>query len=97
MEAIAGNRLAPGLLDIYLAKTGFDSQQTHAPEDPDRPNNLWSPVEGAHSTEGDFSARSRRWSPQLWGDLHIGILGGGALALVAGALISATCFNKDAR
>src|ERR1051326_6836108 len=48
VEAIVGNKLAPGLLDRYLGKTGFKSQQTSEPEDPNRPNNLWEPVKGDH-------------------------------------------------
>ncbi len=46
--AIIGNRIAPGLLDRYLAATGVDSQQTDEPEDPDRLDNLWAPVPGDH-------------------------------------------------
>ncbi len=43
--AIVGNKIAPGLLDHYLARTGYKSQQTGEPEDPSRPNNLWTPVD----------------------------------------------------
>ena len=43
VEAIIGNKLVPSLLDRYLGKTGFASQQTSEPEDPNRPNNLWTP------------------------------------------------------
>jgi short-subunit dehydrogenase len=51
-------KLVPGLLDRYLAKTGYASQQTAQPEDPNRPDNLYRPVdervdEGAH---GRFDA-----------------------------------------
>ncbi len=38
MRAIWGNRLVPGLLDRYLARTGYRSQQTDEPESPNRPN-----------------------------------------------------------
>jgi hypothetical protein len=41
VEAVYGNKLLPGYADRYLAKTGFASQQTKEPADPDRPNNLW--------------------------------------------------------
>src|SRR5436190_902974 len=37
---IAGNAVLPGLGDRYLARTGFDGQQTPDPVPPDRPNNL---------------------------------------------------------
>lgn len=35
--AIYANRVAPGLLDRYLGRTGYDSQQHDEPVDPDRP------------------------------------------------------------
>ena len=34
---LAANAVAPGLLDRYLARTGFDAQQTNRPQDPDAP------------------------------------------------------------
>ena len=54
VEAIVGNKLAPGLLDRYLGKTGFASQQTCEPEDPNRPDNLWEPLKGDHGAHGTF-------------------------------------------
>ena len=54
VEAIVGNKIAPGWLDAYLARTCYDAQMTDEPEDPDRPDNLWEPVtpgdHGAHGT-----------------------------------------------
>lgn len=41
-----GNKFFPGLGDWYLARTGYDSQQTDEPRDPDRPHNLWRPAPG---------------------------------------------------
>src|SRR2546429_4936398 len=41
VEAIVANKVAPGVLDHYLGRTGFQSQQTSEPENPDRPDNLW--------------------------------------------------------
>lgn len=74
---IQGNKLAPGLGDTYLAKTGFKSQQMGQPADPDAPNNLWKPVDenrdyGAHGT---FDNRAIAKSSQLWLDTHRGLLG----------------------
>jgi NAD(P)-dependent dehydrogenase (short-subunit alcohol dehydrogenase family) len=43
---LVANRLVPGLLDRYLARTGYEAQQTDQPADPDRPVNLWEPVDG---------------------------------------------------
>jgi NAD(P)-dependent dehydrogenase (short-subunit alcohol dehydrogenase family) len=61
---IAGNRLAPALGDAYLARTAFDSQQTHEPLDGDRPDNLFEPVPGDRGAHGRFDADARqqdRW------------------------------------
>jgi short-subunit dehydrogenase len=52
--AILANRVAPGLLDRYLAHNGFASQQTEEAVAPHRPNNLWKPVDCNGS--GDFGA-----------------------------------------
>src|SRR4051812_11868229 len=40
--SIVANKLVPRLLDRYLARSGYDSQQTKEPADPDRPANVWS-------------------------------------------------------
>ncbi|MFI5085531.1 MAG: SDR family oxidoreductase, partial [Actinomycetales bacterium] len=40
MGTLLANAIAPGLLDRYLAKTGFSSQQTPERHDPDQPVNL---------------------------------------------------------
>jgi hypothetical protein len=66
VAAIEGNKIAPGLLDRYLGKTGYDSQQTSEPEDPNRPNNLWEPVSGDHGAHGRFGDRSHPRSYELW-------------------------------
>ncbi len=38
---LVANRIAPALLDRYLAKTGYQSQQTDRPAGQHRPENLW--------------------------------------------------------
>jgi len=70
VKAILGNRVAGGLLDWYLARTGVESQQTTEPEDPRRPHNLWSPVDGDHGARGAFGERARDRSPQAWLATH---------------------------
>jgi hypothetical protein len=70
VEAIVGNKIAPGWLDAYLARTCYDAQMTDEPEDPGRPDNLWEPVPGDHGAHGSFDRRSRSTSWQLWADLH---------------------------
>lgn len=89
--AIVGNKIAPALLDKYLAKSGYKSQQTGQREDPTRPDNLFTPVDGGEDrgAHGEFDSRSYGHSVQLWADLHrrsLGI-GAGVAAAVAGALL----------
>ncbi len=88
---IAGNRLAPGLGDRYLARTGYESQMHDGCDDPNRPDNLFHALDedrdfGAH---GEFDDRSRPRSVQLWADQRRGWVGragiaGAALALLRG-------------
>jgi len=79
VKAIWGNRVAPGLLDRYLARSGYGSQQTDEPEPLTRADNLWEPAPGNHGAHGRFDARARRYSPQLWLTEHR------SLALLLGA------------
>jgi NAD(P)-dependent dehydrogenase (short-subunit alcohol dehydrogenase family) len=80
VEAIVGDSIAPGWLDRYLARTGYDSQMTDEPEDPERPNNLWEPVPGDHGAHGAFDRRATMNCPQLWAEKHRGWLALGAAA-----------------
>jgi NAD(P)-dependent dehydrogenase (short-subunit alcohol dehydrogenase family) len=65
---ILANRVVPAVLDRYLARTGYDSQQTGRREG-DRPDNLTEPVDdpaGAdHGAHGEFDNRSHPRSAQL--------------------------------
>ena len=74
--AIWGDKIASGLIDRYLAKTGYDSQQTGQPADPNRPDNLWAPLPGDHGAHGRFTARSINASPQTWANQHLGMMFG---------------------
>jgi hypothetical protein len=47
---ILANRVVPGLLDRYLARTGYSSQQTGDREGSGRPGNLWAPADQARAT-----------------------------------------------
>src|SRR5919106_5478568 len=88
IKAIVANRIAPGLLDRILARTGYESQQYDGPEDPNRPNNLWEPVPGDHGAHGDFDARAKTFSPQFWTSEHRTWLAVGAMALLVSGLIA---------
>src|SRR5438128_2835487 len=70
VKAIVADKIAPGLLDHFLARTGYESQQYDGKEDPNRPDNLWRPVRGDHGAHGAFDARASSCSPQLWTSEH---------------------------
>jgi NAD(P)-dependent dehydrogenase (short-subunit alcohol dehydrogenase family) len=92
LKAIVGNKLAPGYADRVLARNGYSSQQTDEPEDPDRPHNLWEPVDGPgggdHGAHGAFDADARDSSWQLWANTHRGTLvAAGVLAAAVAGLV----------
>jgi hypothetical protein len=74
-----------------LSKTGYSSQQTVKPRDPNQPVNLWEPADaekdfGAH---GVFDAKSTDSSVQMWASQHHGLvaaLAAGSLAVIGVAL-----------
>jgi short-subunit dehydrogenase len=88
---LAANALAPGLLDRYLARTGFDSQQTDQPHRPDAPANLFSPADGPEGhdfgTGGVFGNRTIHRDPQLWASRHHGALAAAGLAALGSLLV----------
>jgi NADP-dependent 3-hydroxy acid dehydrogenase YdfG len=88
VEAVVGNKLAPGLLDRYLGKTGLASQQTSEPEDPNRPNNLWEPVKGDHGAHGAFDRQANDTSWELQASLGRRWIGAGLAAIAAAVLLA---------
>ncbi len=80
LKAILAAKLAPSIADRYLARTGYDAQQTDEPVAADRPSNLYEPVEGLHATHGSFDAQATARSPELWLTEHRGSLAGAAAA-----------------
>ncbi|NEB08351.1 SDR family oxidoreductase, partial [Streptomyces coelicoflavus] len=92
VATLLGQKLAPGLLDRYLARTGYEGQQTDRPVDPSRPVNLWKPADdtapddyGAH---GVFDDEAHARSLQFWISRHRGplALAAAATGAAAGAL-----------
>jgi NAD(P)-dependent dehydrogenase (short-subunit alcohol dehydrogenase family) len=88
---ILANRVAPALLDRYLARTGYKAQQTDRPASPRRPQNLWEPVDnpedyGAH---GEFDDRSHPRSAQLFVSHHpVAAAAAGAATAAAGVVLA---------
>ena len=76
VRAVFGERIAPGLLDRYLARVGFDAQQTDEAMDRERDGNLFEPVPGDFGAHGRFDDRAR-WRSllldvNLWGRRLVG-------------------------
>ncbi|MDP9360938.1 MAG: SDR family oxidoreductase, partial [Acidobacteriota bacterium] len=84
-KAVVGNNLVPGLADHYLARYGYEAQMIDEPEEPGRPDNLWSPLPGDHGAHGVFDDRSRDVSIELELNKRRGwiLAGAGALLLAA--------------
>ncbi len=93
VATLLGQKLAPGLLDRYLARTGYDSQQTDDPVDPSRPVNLYEPVDDAapvdYGAHGLFDDESHGRSVQFWFSRHrrpLALAAGAVTAALAGAV-----------
>ena len=81
---IFANKFAAPLLDRYLARTGFKSQQTDEKAPADAPRNLWEPADGAdgrdYGAHGIFDDKAHSHAPQLWFSHHVRLTTGGVLA-----------------
>jgi len=91
LGAIWANKFIPGLLDHYLGRTGYTSQQTRQPADPNRPTNLWQPVAGDHGAHGPFDERSHGGRPLVWASTHRRWLAG---AIAATAAVSVAALRR---
>ena len=85
--AVWGQKFVPGLLDVYLGRTGYAGQQTDQPRQA-RADNIDRPLDAREDrgAEGRFGRRSKRTSMLLEADLHRGP----ALAAVGAGLLVAT-------
>jgi NAD(P)-dependent dehydrogenase (short-subunit alcohol dehydrogenase family) len=82
VRALLADRIAPGLLDRYLARAGYDAQQTEEPVEPERPNNLWEVLPGDRGADGIFGSEARTGSVQFWLARHRALLLGAAAAAI---------------
>jgi NAD(P)-dependent dehydrogenase (short-subunit alcohol dehydrogenase family) len=90
-QAILGNKIAPGLLDRYLARTGFRSQMRDQPTAPDAPSNLFETVPGRQAAHGSFDEQARHSSCTLWATENRGMVA------AATAALGALCFGLACR
>ncbi|KAE8764856.1 SDR family oxidoreductase [Georgenia thermotolerans] len=95
---ILGQKVAPALLDRYLGRTGYKAQQTGEKVGPDRPNNLWEPVDGEgghdHGAHGAFDDKSHAHDPQLFLSHHLRAVGAVAAVAGTGALATMTWLRR---
>ncbi|HET6439553.1 MAG TPA: SDR family oxidoreductase [Anaeromyxobacter sp.] len=86
VRAILGQMLIPGLLDRYLGRTGYTSQQTSEREPPGRADDVDRALRGDRGSHGDFDTRSQGRSAELWLRMHRRWIAGAAAAAAAGVL-----------
>jgi NADP-dependent 3-hydroxy acid dehydrogenase YdfG len=85
IKAIIGQRLIPGLLDSYLARTAWDGQMTDEPA-LHQADDVDAPLPGDRGAHGRFDDLARSRSPELWVRTHPGLAAViGLAALGAGA------------
>lgn len=92
---LLGNKFFPGFGDWYLGKTGYESQMTDEPEDPQRPHNLWKPLSGDYGPHGEDDQRAYDASPQFWATRHRDWLA--AAGLAAAAMAGALLYSRSGR
>jgi short-subunit dehydrogenase len=88
VKAILAGWFAPGLVDHYLARTGYSGQLTSEPASPDAPGNLFESVPGNWGSEGRFVRRERHGSWQMAANRH---RAGAVAVLVAAAALGTWC------
>ncbi|MBF6590671.1 MAG: SDR family oxidoreductase [Ktedonobacterales bacterium] len=87
------NKLFPWFGDLYLARTGFQSQQTHQPRPADQPANLWHPADGKGGGDwgahGNFDATAHTRSVETWlAERSPWIMVAGGAAMAGGAALA---------
>jgi short-subunit dehydrogenase len=70
VKAILANRIAPGLIDRYLAKAGYSGQIADQPTALNAPANLFEPVPGDYAAHGRFDDQARDRSWQMFTNRH---------------------------
>ena len=92
VQTVWGERLAPSVIDHYLAHKGVDAQQTSEPVAPDRPDNLDAPAPGDWEAHGTFGAQAADRSTALWASINRD-----RIAFVAGLALAALGLARKER
>jgi NAD(P)-dependent dehydrogenase (short-subunit alcohol dehydrogenase family) len=93
--AIVADKVAPGIADHYLARTGYAAQQTDEPEDPTRADNLFAPVPGDWAAHGRFDARAHERSPLTWVSMHRGLVATALGVALLGVTLAARRWTRS--
>ena len=86
VKAILANRIAPGLIDRYLATVGYSGQLTDQREPADAPANLFEPVPGPYGAHGRFDNKARTGNWEMFTDRHRAAVFA-VLAVIAGVAL----------
>jgi NAD(P)-dependent dehydrogenase (short-subunit alcohol dehydrogenase family) len=86
VRALVGNKVVPGLLDRYLARRGYEAQQTQGPVERDRLDNLADALPGDRGAHGVFDTEAHTRSVQFLASAHRRLLATGAAAAAAGVI-----------
>jgi short-subunit dehydrogenase len=68
--AVSGQKLLPGWLDRYLARSGYAGQLSDEHVEAGRQDNLWAPLPGDFGAHGRFSDRAHARSTELQLTMH---------------------------
>jgi NAD(P)-dependent dehydrogenase (short-subunit alcohol dehydrogenase family) len=89
IKAILSDKIAPRAGDAFLARTGFESQQTDKPVRAGRRDALYAPLPGDYGARGEFDAQAKGFSLAWWLSKH-------RAALAGAALLGAVAFTASA-
>lgn len=91
IAAILLNKLSPGLLDDYLARTGYKAQLSAKASPASRDDNLFEPVSGPYGAHGRFDKRATEFCPALTASIFKPYL------LAAGAALFVFALTRNRR
>lgn len=97
VATLVGNKLAAGLLDRYLARTGYGAQQTPEPANTPRPSNLWEPAGGEVGAHGRFGTRAHARSVAMWASWHRRSVGFAGVVLASMATVARGWRGRERR
>jgi NAD(P)-dependent dehydrogenase (short-subunit alcohol dehydrogenase family) len=98
VATLLANAVAPGILDRYLGKTGFQSQQEQGIQSLNLAPNLWEPTDQAPGSDqgahGSFDDRAKTRSAQVWASQHHGVVGAAAALVGVGVMTTIRAWRR---